>query len=214
MGLIINKVRYLSMIFSDPSQTLLTSMCIDAFSYSKKLVIEFNGEAQIFNTVLETFNSKDKIGDHNTFSDFWKRHSTKSTESQLFNWAYELYNNLMRFFSGGVLELYTFKQAEWGAPEVIITEDHVPPSNIDLLKEEQVIFRGMSREEHASRDYRQSWTIDLATATRFAKDTYSDEPSGIVVEAVINKEDVVYYDKDNNEHEVIVKSGSIINAHE
>lgn len=200
------------MIFSNPSQTLLLSMCIDANSYSKKLAIEFNSEAKIFNTVLETFNSKDKIGDHNTFSGFWERHSTKSTETLLFNWAYELYNNLKRFFSGGVLELFTCKQAEWGAPEVIITKDNVPPSNINLLNEEQVVFRGMSREEHASKNYRQSWTIDLATATRFAQDTYSDEPIGIVVKAVINKDDVVYFDKNNNEHEVIIKSGSIINA--
>lgn len=189
-------------------------MCIDALSYSEKLVLEFNGETEIFNTVLEVFNSREKIGDHNTFSDFWESNSKKSTETQLFNWAYELYNNLMRFFSGGVLELYTCKQAEWGAPEVKITKDHVPSSNIDLLEEEQVIYRGMSREEHASKNYRQSWTIDLATATRFAKDTYSDEPSGIVVTAIINRDDVVYYDKNNNEHEVIVKSGSIVDAHE
>ncbi|WP_303292368.1 hypothetical protein [Marinobacter sp. SS5-14b] len=202
------------MIFSDASKTLLTSMCIDPFSYSKKLVIEFNEEAIIFNTVLEEFNSVEKIGDHTTFSYFWNKQSTKSTESKIFNWAYELYNNLMRFFSGGVLELYTFKQAEWGAPEVKITKDHVPPSNIDLLEEKHVIYRGMSREEHASKDYRQSWTIDLATAIRFARDTYSDEPSGIVVTAVIDRDDVVYYDKNNNEHEVIVKSGSIIDARE
>jgi len=189
-------------------------MCIDAISYSNKLILEFNEEAHIFNTVLETFNSRDKIGDHNTFTNFWERHSAKNTESLLFNWSYELYNNLMRFFSGGVLELYTCKQAEWGAPEVMITQEHVPPSDVETLNEEQVIFRGMSREEHSSKDYRQSWTVDLATATRFAMDTYSDEPCGIVVKAIINRDDIVYYDKDNNEHEVIIKLGSVINAHE
>lgn len=201
------------MIFSQKSQSLLSRMCIDSESYSAILVKEFNDDAVIFNKLLEAFESSDKIN-NDVFKKFWVRNTGDTFDSKICNWVYELFNNLRRFFDGGVFKLFTSKQVEWGAPEVIITKKHVEPSNVNLLKSKQTIYRGMSQEEHSTKEYKQSWTLDYAIAKKFAYETYTGWHNRIVIETVVNKNDIIYYDKTNGEKEVIIKSGCIIEAHE
>lgn len=188
-------------------------MRIEPCTYSKKLVNKYGRDAKIFNDILETFDSKKKTKGTEAFNNYWKLQSkNEGCKSEICNWAYELYNNLRRFYSGGVLELFTKKQTEWGAPDVILSQKDVPSSDKDLLKENQIIFRGMSKKEHKTKQYQQAWTLDKKIAEKFARHTYSYLKPGIVVKAVIKKEDVIYYDQYNVEKEVIVKLGSISGA--
>ena len=147
------------------------------------------------------------------FLNFWKDCETGyDCESEIFNWAYEFYNNLSRYFNGGVFELFKFKQAEWGAPLVKITRDDVMASDVHLLDNPQKIYRGLSKTEHLKKEYAQSWTLQLSEAVRFASDIYSDEVDGIVVEAMVQREHILHYDKNQSEQEVIVEFGSIKSA--
>ncbi len=85
----------------------------------------------------------------------------------------------------------------------------IASSDVDLLSEKQVIYRGLSNLEYSSKKHGQSWTLCPSIARRFAKDTYSDKPEGIVVKATVNKKDIIYYDNNNCEKEIIVKYGCI-----
>ena len=201
------------MIFSEKTQNLLTKMKIDCTSYSNSLEAEFDEAATIFNKVMEYFDCKNKINGPDTFIKFWSQNKSSDYETKIFNWAYELYNNLDRFFSGGVLNLYMSKQAEWGAPKVTITREDVPYSDIHLLDVKQKIYRGLCHEEYSSKEYGQSWTLDINTAILFANGTYSDKPSGIVAQAVVNRNSILYFDKNNGEHEVIIEVGAVRDAH-
>jgi len=187
-------------------------MKINSSTYSDYLQNEFINNAAIFNSIIEEFNNKNKITGSDVFIAFMEKSGYYNTESKLFNYALELYHNLSRYFMDGVLELYLSKQAEWGAPEVKITEADVPQSDIHLLNEYEIIYRGLSFTEHATRKYGQSWTLDLATALRFAVATYSGKANGIVVSSKIEKKYIIYYKKLNGEKEVIIKYGSVKNA--
>ena len=185
-------------------------MRVEAITYSKKLMNEFGQEAIIFNQILEIFDSKEKAKDTEAFNNFWKSHGTdEDCKSKICNWAYELYNDLRHFYTGGPLELFMNKQTEWGAPEVILKENDLPPSDIHLLQENQIVFRGMSEKEHKTKQYQQAWTPNKEIAKKFATDTYSYLKLGIVVKAVVQKVNILYYDKNNREEEVIIKLGSI-----
>jgi hypothetical protein len=197
------------MVFSTKSVQLLAQMRIDSSKYSSDLLREFGDDAVIFNSLLEEFDSSEKVNGGDRFVGFWENSGYSDLESKLFNYAYELYNNLDRFFTGGILELYRFKQAEWGAPEVRISKNNIASSDVDLLSEKQVIYRGLSNLEYSSKKYGQSWTLCPSIARKFAKDTYSDKPEGIVVKATVNKKDIIFYDKNNCEKEIIVKYGCI-----
>lgn len=189
-------------------------MRIDSNEYSYFLVRKFGEKATVFNSVIENFNSKDKIDGREVFMSFWTDYDDfdNNCDSELCSYTYELYNNLGRFFERGVFGLFKERQVEWGAPEVRISKVDVGPSNIDTLCNKQEIFRGLPIKEHESRKYRQSWTLDSATANTFAKNTFNDEPKGIVVKATVNKENIIYYDQDDTEKEVIVEYGCIDKA--
>lgn len=187
-------------------------MNIDPSKYSNDLKNEFHSETSIFNLLIERFNSKSKIGDLDIFNIFMNEANYASSTSKLNNYAYELYNNLRRYFKGGVFELYKYKETQWGAPEVKLTENDVPSSDILKLKRKSVIYRGLSHEEYSNGDYGQSWTLEYDTAKRFALDTYSDKPAGIVVETIIERDKIIYYSQSDKEFEVIVKYKCINNA--
>ncbi len=200
-------------MFSEKSCTLLRQMRITPDIYFEQLEKKFQNDANFFCKLIEYFDSKSKIGSHDTFVSFWEGCKTGyNFESEISNWAYEFYNNLSRYFNGGVFELFKFKQAEWGAPLVKITRDDVMASDVHLLDNPQKIYRGLSKTEHLKKEYAQSWTLQLSEAVRFASDIYSDEVDGIVVEAMVQREHILHYDKNQSEQEVIVEFGSIKSA--
>jgi len=188
-------------------------MKIDPSKYSDDLLNKFSKEAVVFDSILEKFDSKDKINGGKVFMDFWNKYNNSDNDCSLLlcSCAYELYNNLSRFFERGVFGLFKEKQAEWEAPEVRISKEDVNSSDIDTLCNKQKIFRGLSKKEHEGKQYQQSWTLDSNIANRFAKETYSDEPKGIVVEATVDKGDIVYYDRNDHEKEVIIEYGCVNN---
>lgn len=200
-------------MFSEKSSILLRQMRVCPDVYFEKIESKFQTDANLFCELIEYFDSKDKIGTHDAFVIFWEDCKTGyDFDSEISNWAYEFYNNLCRYFKGGVFELFKFKQAEWGAPIVKITKSDVGKSNVDMLDNPQKIYRGLSKVEHWKKEYAQSWTLQLATAVNFAHDVYSDEIDGIVVEAMIQREHILYYDKNDHEQEVIIEFGAIKNA--
>mgnify|MGYP003110597403 CR=1 FL=1 len=192
----------------------LEDMRIDSDKYYLYLSTKFGKDVEVFNNVISFFNSPKTVGNHVEFSTFWQsNYNLIPNKTDLFNYAYELYNNLKRFYDGGVFELFKLKQAEWGAPEILITDIDVPNNNErHLLKNSQVIFRGLHQLEHDSKNYYQSWTINKDKAIEFANDIYSGQPNNIVVQATVNKLDVIYYNSNDSEKEVIIKKGVIKGA--
>lgn len=201
-------------MFEDSVKKRLECMRIDPDKYYRFLSCKFGVEVDVFNEIIKFFNDPITVGNEIEFNSFWhSNYGKKSTETELCNYSYELYNNLKRFYEGGVYDLFKYKQAEWGAPEILITEADVPNNNQkDLLGNPQLIYRGLHQKEHESKDYYQSWTTDRVKATEFATAIYSDQPSGIVVQASVSKEDIIYYNGADPEKEVIVKKGVITNA--
>lgn len=199
-------------MFEKKAKERLQSMRINPDSYYSYLSKKFDAEVIVFNEVLKYFDSIQKVGDHLEFNQFWEeKYPNKDTETELHSFSYELYNNLKRFYEDGVYNLFKFKQAEWGAPEIVILEADVPPdsNNKSSLNYIQTIYRGLDPQEHFSKDYYQSWTTCKEKAVEFSNSTYSYKPNGIVVKTDINKEDIIYYNENDPEKEVIVRKGAI-----
>jgi hypothetical protein len=203
-------------MFSQKSKILLEKMRIDAEDYYQSLVDEFGNDVQVFCELIDEFECIQKFTVPDAFIEFWNsKFPTYKDDGKLFNWAYEFYNNLERYFSGGVFELFKYKQAEWGAPIIRIHREDVPSSsNIDELDENVEIYRGLSKLEHERCEYAQSWTIDYSIAKRFATTIYSDEIPGIIVKAIISKDKILFYDKTCSEQEIITEVGAVVSATE
>jgi hypothetical protein len=199
-------------MFSNKSSQVLNSMRIEPDDYYKKLRAKFGNKTHHFCNLIEHFDSPAKLGNCNVYVDYCK-HNTIDTNSELYDWLFELYNNLSRFFDGGVFKLFKTKQAEWGAPRVNIRREDVPQSSdIGMLNDPQLIYRGLSEEEHQSKNYAQSWTTDINEAKKFADGVYSDEPNGIVVQAEISRKNIIYFDSNDSEKETIIAQGSVSSA--
>ncbi|MCG7551654.1 hypothetical protein [Pseudoalteromonas sp. Of7M-16] len=142
----------------DKSKALLEQMRIDADEYFESLYKRFNDDYRVFADVLDSFNCNTKTQPEFAFRDFWlQKYASYSMESELCNWAFELFNNLKRFYSGGVFELFKTKQVEWGAPPIRIKREDVPTnSDIEQLEVEVTIYRGLSPNEFESKNFAQS----------------------------------------------------------
>ncbi|MFC3033940.1 hypothetical protein ACFOEE_15585 [Pseudoalteromonas fenneropenaei] len=198
-------------MINDKSKALLEQMRIDADEYFKSLRKKFGSDYRVFADVLDSFDCKSKTEPKSAFRDFWQqKYTSYPIESELCNSAFELFNNLKRFYSGSVFELFKTKQVEWGAPPIRIKREDVPPnSDIEQLEDEVTIYRGLSPDEFASKNFAQSWTIDYEIARRFAHEIYKDKIQGIVVKAVVPRSKVIYFDAKDNEQEVIIEYGAV-----
>ncbi|KZN32896.1 hypothetical protein [Pseudoalteromonas luteoviolacea] len=198
-------------MISDKSKTLLEQMRIDADEYFESLHKRFHDDYRVFTDVLDSFNCNTKTQPEFAFRDFWQqKYASYPIESELCNWAFELFNNIKRFYSGGVFELFKNRQVEWGAPPIRIKREDIPTnSDIKQLEVEVTIYRGLSRDEFESKNYAQPWTIDIETARRFAHEIYKDKVKGIVVKAAVPRSKVIYFDAKDNEQEVIIEYGVI-----
>ena len=190
-------------------------MRIDPTVYFKYLKEKFPGDSNIFCHIIDYFDSKTKTAAKSAFIKFWNEYYPSiSNESEVCNYAYELFNNLDRYYTGGVFQLFKEKQAEWGAPRVNILKEDIPDtSGIAALPNIVTVYRGLSEKEHLSKDYAQSWTIDFEQAKRSAEEIYTDnEQPGIVVVTKIPQSKVIHYDRDDSEKEVIIEANSITSA--
>ncbi|MCR9936433.1 hypothetical protein NB618_08215 [Vibrio antiquarius] len=196
-------------MFSEKSIELLKEMRIDWEKYYSDLCAKFGSDAKHFIDLIECFDHPSKIDDNQEFLKFCKSRNI-DVDSLLSDWLYEFYNNLSRYFEGGVFCLFKRRQSEWGAPQVAIQRADVPEkSDVHMLNEFQVVYRGLSLAEHNSKEYAQSWTIDPAKAQAFASGTYSDEPDGIVVKATVSRDKILYFDRSDSEQETIIELGAI-----
>lgn len=131
-----------------------------------------------------------------------------STEAKLFNWAYELFNNLCVFCKEGVWAVFKYKKSEFGRLPVVVKEEDVPAVNsVAEFSEMVTIYRGLSRKEHETKSYQQSWTIDIAE--RFAYRTYEDMTDRLVVKATIKRDSILHY-QNYGEFEVVVKYNAVL----
>jgi hypothetical protein len=187
-------------------------MRIDPKQYSNMLQDQHGQDAVTFNSLVENFSglSLEELS-NNRFNNFVKEFNFLD-DSLIFNQLYDLFNYLRLFREGGVFKLFKGRQAEWKGPKIRINESDVPSWDHRKLKEPIIIYRGMSNAEYESGDFGQSWSVSQQVAQRFAKETYSDSNSGVVVKACVNIESVLYHDPLDCEGEVIVKNASDFKA--
>ncbi len=199
-------------MFSRKSGQLLAAMRIDPLCYYNELFNKFGSDVHYFVKLIEYFDSSCKSNDKQRFLAFCAQFNL-NTESELFNWLYEFYNNLSRYFKDGVFGLFKQRQAEWGAPRVTILRTDVPQiSDVSTLGTLVQVYRGLSVEEHQSKNYAQSWTIDPKVAERFANEIYSDQQNGIVVTTQVYRSNILYFDSQDSEQETIIEAGVITSA--
>ena len=113
------------------------------------------------------------------------------------------------FKAGGIYNLYKHREAECWYPKVLIRNNMGISSNVDDLDSEITIFRGTSKEEYDSAIYSQSWTLYRKVAEEFAFKHYENQEdykttSRIVLQTSISKNHVYYYDKYDDEQEIII----------
>ena len=189
-------------MFSKSTLNQLDQMSINGIEYHQYLLDKFGADIKFFDEVISRFYSatpKDK----SLFFEYCDAYSIDKG-SELGDYLYEMFNNLCRYNQGGVFELFKEKQAEWGAPRVTLrTEDAPNNSDVEMLSDVVTIYRGMSKDEYDNKSFTQHWTTDVNEAIKFATTIYSDLPIGVVVKAKINKQDVIYYDNNDSEKEVI-----------
>lgn len=196
-------------IFSKEDVVYLNAMGIDPEMFETSLVKEFSGNAFLFHKLMQTFRKTPANAiKTELFNDFLKSFQCPA-DGIVCDKLFDFFNYIRLFNDGGILSLYKGRQAEWNGPKVKIKRADVPGSDIHHLANNELIYRGMSVEELQSGDFGQSWTIDASVARRFASETYSDKPAGIVVMTKLNLPDAIYHSKTDPECEVIVACGSI-----
>jgi hypothetical protein len=197
------------MIFSDESYRILKDMRIDPGEYKVFIKLNYGGDFEKFELLLSQFKSckyQELSGDaFNAFT----HESSISNDSPLQNQLYDLFNYLRMYRDGGVFTLFKGRQSEWNGPKIKITKTDAPSSDVHKLGAQINIYRGMSMLEHESLSYGQSWTTDLKVARKFAFETYSDFPRGVVVKGTVDKNSVIYFRQLDNESEVIIEYGAI-----
>ncbi|MCB4763265.1 MAG: hypothetical protein LGB78_05105 [Sulfurovum sp.] len=130
--------------------------------------------------------------------------------------AIEMYHIYRSFCRGGIEDAWLYSQHEEWYPKIIFRERI--NSDISILGIEEVIYRGTRIEEYESKSYGQSWSLDKNIAKKFAysqyKHTNSSHGDRVVLRAVINIKDVLYYKKNTTakENEVIVDSKKLKNV--
>ena len=152
----------------------------------------------LINTKLLTLADKYKIEDHTM--------------------TYTIFDNLRHAFisykSGGIYNLYKYREAESWYPKIII-QDIIFPNHINTLDKEIQIFRGTSRAEYDSQKFSQSWTTDIKIADKFAFLHYDgqidyQDTLRVTLETKINNKDIYYFNMDDDESEIIVDESKII----
>ena len=130
----------------------------------------------------------------------------------LFDFAYVMIGYFTSFYSGGLVELFKYRQAEDGGPKIYLNKRICSDENISKLPLNIEAYRGMSLAEYDSGTLGMSWSLDIEKAKGFAFDVYNDLPRGVVLKAIIRREAVLYYDPSDTEKEITVANGTIQNG--
>ncbi|WP_288433858.1 hypothetical protein [uncultured Acinetobacter sp.] len=168
---------------------------------------KFSSNQLLFEELVEKFYLESTLKT-NDFNNFWESKKIINADG-LHDSLYELFNNIRQFKNGGKFELYKQRAVEWGLPTIVLEQaDLSNRGDLDILKEGQYIYRGMSCDEYISGKFGQSWTTDIEVARKFSETTYSDRSKGIIVRTMLIKENVIHYEN-AVEHEVIMVNYSV-----
>lgn len=144
---------------------------------------------------------------------FWDKNNINNEKD-----GYYIFDNLRHsFYSykfGGLIQLYERAEKEDWYPKIVINSFLGKQEDIDLLDNEITIYRGTSFNEYESGIFSQSWSLDEDIARKFAFVHYSgminfSSTDRVLLKTVVNKDSIFYYDKDNNEKEVIINPKDI-----
>ena len=132
--------------------------------------------------------------------------------------SYYIFDNLRHAFNsykfGGLIQFYERAEKEDWYPKIVINSFLGKQENIDLLDNEITVYRGTSFTEYESGIFSQSWSLDKDIARKFAfvhymRQTSYSNTKRVLLKTEINKNDIFYYNKDNNEKEVIINPNNI-----
>jgi hypothetical protein len=147
------------------------------------------------------------------FQEFLKHHCLNDESPEYY--IYDVIRHaFVHFKSGGILEMYKYRDTGKWYPKIIIRKQLGLIDNIDELENETIAYRGMSKNEFDSKSFGQSWTIDENVAREFAFEHYKElseymNTIRVVVKTKIQKEFIYHFDKNGREKELIVDERSI-----
>ena len=115
---------------------------------------------------------------------------------------------LSSFVSGGVTELYFYQENEVWYPKVVLTST-VDVSEIEDYPEFITVYRGCSKREFESGNFKQSWSTSIDVANEFAFGHYAHQPwfsvnERVIVKAIIPKHGIYLTRLDHHEREVVL----------
>lgn len=193
-------------MFNSKVENYLLDLGFVPESIYKNISNRFKSSENIFEKLIMNFMNVKNLNSKK-FNEFIG-HYQLDDNSELYNVLRAVFIDIENYENGGRFELFKNHQAEWGVPSNVLNREDIGDiGDLSDLSDSFEIYRGMSHEEFISGDFGQSWSIDYEIARRFAEDTYSDKPKGIVAKTIISKHEVLHYDK-NKEFEVIVIKGS------
>lgn len=192
-------------MFSFEVCEFIKKMGMDSQEYYDLIFDQFNKNISIFEDMISFFMIQSNFK-NSEFYDYVSNNNIDSN-TDYFESLYEIFCCLELFISDGKLKLYKFLQPEWNVPRVILNKsDFDSVFSVDSQGIE-FIYRGLSKEEFDSGEFRQSWTTDFSVAEDFASRDYN-QPNGLVVKTSFNLEKVLNIAK-SPEYEVIVENGAI-----
>lgn len=194
-------------IMSDASQHQVLFRKLVDMLISLKLPNEYS-------TLGSHKNSENRNYISQQFSKFIEKYNITEEDT-----AYPIFDNLCHAFivfkEFGLYGLHKNRAAECWYPKVIIREDIGSRDDIDQLCDEIIAYRGTSKVEYDSKKFGQAWTLAREVADDFAfthyqgQDFYENTPR-IVLKTTINKDFIYYFDKSDDEQELILDERKIL----
>jgi len=214
-------------IFNHNASTyLLSNMCIDLENLNSKILTDAPNFEEFFTKLidkaislnipnnyldinnLDMMNKYDKII-NSSLIELSEQYDIKEYSKEYFIFDV-LRHSFLVFKRSGLLGLWKGREAESWYPKIIIKKT-LEPNNIHLLDSEIIIFRGTSKEEYESKNFNQSWTLDIEVAKKFAFAHYTGQKNHIntlrvILKTLIKRKYIYYYSKETYEKEIIVNA--------
>ncbi len=212
-------------VFSKAGEEYLSNhMCISVHDLNTKIFKDASSQLAFFKKLIDTmivFQIPNNYWDPQDIDK--KLNYDNEINKKLLNLAqnynihehtveYNIFDNLRYAFisykSGGLYDLYKYREAESWYPQIIIRTT-ISPNDIHTLNNEVQIYRGTSKEEYNSKSFSQSWTLDKQIAEKFAFLHYQEQTNyqdtiRVVLETTVKKNSIYYYKEDDDEQEIIL----------